>query len=339
MRSALGRARGLVAFLLLVLSAWWVLTRRRSRVAVWTEPAYPGEPGPPGELPADVLATDAGLTEVPSVVAPAPVPEPRDELATDAGLTDFPEPATPAASADLPAASADLPAAPADVLAAPAASTDLPGAPAASADRPAAPADLPGAPAASADLQAAPADFPAAPAAASADLPESTDGTAGRTVADPVAPGAAVIAPAPGTADADVTARIDAGSVGAAPVGAGWPVAEDGDRDGIDEATAVLPLPPREPVREPGRLLSEAPTMEIPAVTDDLRAVRGIGPSMERMLHGLGIVSFRQLALLDGADLERVREELRDFRSRIEREDWIGQAAALHKEKYGTDPA
>jgi predicted flap endonuclease-1-like 5' DNA nuclease len=84
---------------------------------------------------------------------------------------------------------------------------------------------------------------------------------------------------------------------------------------------------------------SEAPTMEIPAVTDDLRAVRGIGPSMERMLHNLGIVSFRQLAMLDGGELERVRAELSDFRSRIEREDWVGQARTLYREKYGRDPS
>jgi predicted flap endonuclease-1-like 5' DNA nuclease len=84
---------------------------------------------------------------------------------------------------------------------------------------------------------------------------------------------------------------------------------------------------------------SEAPTMELPAVSDDLRAVRGIGPSMERTLHSLGIVSYRQLALLDGAELERVRAELTEFRNRIEREDWVGQARALHREKYGRDPS
>ena len=51
------------------------------------------------------------------------------------------------------------------------------------------------------------------------------------------------------------------------------------------------------------------------------------------------IVSYRQLALLDGAELEQVRAELTDFRNRIEREDWAGQARALHREKYGRDPA
>ena len=96
-----------------------------------------------------------------------------------------------------------------------------------------------------------------------------------------------------------------------------------------EEAGRAIPMP----------TFSEAPTMEIPAVSDDLRAVRGIGPSMERKLHSLGIVSYRQLALLDGAELEQVRAELTDFRNRIEREDWAGQARALHREKYGRDPA
>jgi predicted flap endonuclease-1-like 5' DNA nuclease len=66
--------------------------------------------------------------------------------------------------------------------------------------------------------------------------------------------------------------------------------------------------------------------------------VRGIGRTMESKLHGLGIVSYRQLAMLDGAELERVRAELTDFRNRIEREDWVGQARELHREKYGRDP-
>jgi predicted flap endonuclease-1-like 5' DNA nuclease len=76
----------------------------------------------------------------------------------------------------------------------------------------------------------------------------------------------------------------------------------------------------------------------VPAVDDDLRRIRGIGPSIERTLHGLGISTYRQLATLDEAGLQRVRETLRDFPQRIEREDWCGQAAALHEQKYGQTP-
>lgn len=110
-----------------------------------------------------------------------------------------------------------------------------------------------------------------------------------------------------------------------------------GVEDGIEEPTSELPRPTF--AETPSPAFSDAPTMVMPVLMDDLRAVRGIGPSMERMLHGFGIVSFRQLALLDGTELEQVRDELRDFRSRIEREDWIGQARQLHKTKYGIDPS
>jgi len=71
--------------------------------------------------------------------------------------------------------------------------------------------------------------------------------------------------------------------------------------------------------------------------SDDLRRIRGVGPAIESVLHGLGIRSYRQLLMLDEAGLDRVRDGLRDFRQRIEREDWIGQARLLHREKYGEE--
>jgi len=74
-----------------------------------------------------------------------------------------------------------------------------------------------------------------------------------------------------------------------------------------------------------------------PEQADDLRRIRGIGPAIESSLHGLGIRSYRQLVMLDEAGLDRVRDAGRDFRQRIEREDWIGQARQLHREKYGEE--
>jgi predicted flap endonuclease-1-like 5' DNA nuclease len=71
---------------------------------------------------------------------------------------------------------------------------------------------------------------------------------------------------------------------------------------------------------------------------DDLRAIRGIGPATEAALHELGIRTFRQLAVLDGAAREELRVALHDSRHRIEREDWVGQAAELHRAKYGEVP-
>jgi predicted flap endonuclease-1-like 5' DNA nuclease len=61
---------------------------------------------------------------------------------------------------------------------------------------------------------------------------------------------------------------------------------------------------------------------------DDLKLISGIGPSIEKMLNGLGIYHFRQIAAFTPANVAWVDQRLR-FRGRIAREDWIGQAQAL----------
>ncbi len=66
---------------------------------------------------------------------------------------------------------------------------------------------------------------------------------------------------------------------------------------------------------------------------DDLQMIKGIGPSIEKTLHGLGIVRFHQIAEMSEYDIDRVAQQLRGFRSRIYREDWIGQARDLQYQK------
>jgi len=63
---------------------------------------------------------------------------------------------------------------------------------------------------------------------------------------------------------------------------------------------------------------------------DDLQLIKGVGPAIERTLHDLGIFSFDQIARISESDINRVAERLKGFRSRIYREDWIGQARTLH---------
>jgi len=104
----------------------------------------------------------------------------------------------------------------------------------------------------------------------------------------------------------------------------------------VDPAAAAEP----EPVPDPGMAPEPAPPdgfVAEPEQADDLRRIRGIGRAIESSLHGLGIRSYRQLVMLDEAGLDRVRDAGRDFRQRIEREDWIGQARQLHREKYGEE--
>jgi predicted flap endonuclease-1-like 5' DNA nuclease len=62
---------------------------------------------------------------------------------------------------------------------------------------------------------------------------------------------------------------------------------------------------------------------------DDLQAIKGVGPAIERTLHALGIYSYSQVAGMSEYDINRIAERLRGFRSRIYREDWVGQARDL----------
>jgi NADH-quinone oxidoreductase subunit E len=62
---------------------------------------------------------------------------------------------------------------------------------------------------------------------------------------------------------------------------------------------------------------------------DDLQAIVGIGPVLERKLNELGIVSWEQVAALDEAGVARVSAHLPGVPGRIERDRWVAQAADL----------
>ena len=68
------------------------------------------------------------------------------------------------------------------------------------------------------------------------------------------------------------------------------------------------------------------PAADRPA--DDLTLIKGIGKVIERRLRGLGITTYRQLAELSTADIQRINNAL-DFPGRIERERWVEQARSL----------
>lgn len=68
---------------------------------------------------------------------------------------------------------------------------------------------------------------------------------------------------------------------------------------------------------------------------DNLQDIVGVGKVFEQALHELGIFTFRQIANFDISDMARVNAELKDFRGRMEQDDWIGQAKELHFKKYG----
>lgn len=71
---------------------------------------------------------------------------------------------------------------------------------------------------------------------------------------------------------------------------------------------------------------------------DDLKLIVGIGPVLERMLRALGVTSFRQIARWGPREVAEFDARLPEFPGRIERDQWVTQARALHEAKYGEDP-
>ena len=68
---------------------------------------------------------------------------------------------------------------------------------------------------------------------------------------------------------------------------------------------------------------------------DDLKEIVGIGKVFESTLHELGVTSFRQIANFGVTDIARVNQELKEFKGRMEQDDWVGQAKELLFKKYG----
>jgi len=82
-------------------------------------------------------------------------------------------------------------------------------------------------------------------------------------------------------------------------------------------STALLP----EDFRQPRRL-------EQPAAPDDLKAISGVGPKLEKVLNELGVWTYAQIAGWSAEEVAWVDDYL-SFAGRIGRDKWIEQAAAL----------
>jgi predicted flap endonuclease-1-like 5' DNA nuclease len=68
-------------------------------------------------------------------------------------------------------------------------------------------------------------------------------------------------------------------------------------------------------------------------LNDNLKQIKGIGPAIENTLNEMGISRFSQIAEMSEYDIDRIAKRLKGFRSRIYREDWIGQAREFHSQK------
>ncbi len=71
-------------------------------------------------------------------------------------------------------------------------------------------------------------------------------------------------------------------------------------------------------------------TLEAPrnGKADNLKQIGGVGPKIEKLLNGLGIYHFDQIAAWTENEIAWVNSEI-SFKGRIERENWVDQAKTL----------
>lgn len=62
---------------------------------------------------------------------------------------------------------------------------------------------------------------------------------------------------------------------------------------------------------------------------DDLKLIKGVGPKLETMLHGMGVYHFDQIASWSAEEVAWVDDNLEGFKGRVSRDDWVAQARTL----------
>ena len=93
-------------------------------------------------------------------------------------------------------------------------------------------------------------------------------------------------------------------------------------------APKAEPKPAAKPKAAPKVIYTDGPTDGEP---DDLKKIKGIGPKFEGDLNSKGIYYYRQIAAWKAADIAMVEGVIDSFAGRIERDEWVKQAAELAK--------
>ena len=94
------------------------------------------------------------------------------------------------------------------------------------------------------------------------------------------------------------------------------------------KAAVSVPPPTPEGLAGVGEAVAVA-AQPAPSGADDLTRIKGVGPKVEKLLHGLGVTRFAQIAAWDEAEVDRIDAQLGSFAGRIRRDDWRAQAALL----------
>ena len=106
---------------------------------------------------------------------------------------------------------------------------------------------------------------------------------------------------------------------------------------------AVEPAPAPDPAPAPAVEATPSPVAAVPGAQikpvslnaprdggpDDFKRIKGVGPKLEAMLHGMGFFHFDQIANWTAAEVAWVDENLEGFKGRASRDGWVEQARHL----------
>jgi NADH-quinone oxidoreductase subunit E len=104
------------------------------------------------------------------------------------------------------------------------------------------------------------------------------------------------------------------------PAAAAKPTNADAPGRATEPAKVETPLQPED--------FHKPRVIERPAAPDDLKAISGIGPKLEKVLNGLGIWTYAQIAAWQAREIAWIDDYL-GFPGRIDRDGWIAQARIL----------
>ena len=62
---------------------------------------------------------------------------------------------------------------------------------------------------------------------------------------------------------------------------------------------------------------------------DDLKKIRGVGPKLEKLVNGMGFYHFDQIAAWTAAEVAWVDDNIKGFKGRVSRDNWVEQAKIL----------
>jgi large subunit ribosomal protein L21 len=134
-----------------------------------------------------------------------------------------------------------------------------------------------------------------------------------------------------------VKAALGAGTAGAAGLGVARYTGNRAEQSEMTkrvaegEATEKSAAHASDPLAEgvkPGNLLTQARDGQ----PDDLKQIGGVGPKLEGLLHENGVFHFDQIAAWTAEEVAYMDDKL-SFKGRIDRDNWIEQAAGFAREQ------